>query len=261
MISKSIFVRLLTNSLSPAKRNFSLTSQVLDGASKSKQSRYASENYCYAIANQADYRKVEEFYKENFVCNDPLIRSLYPCERLPDEIKRFHNQEICCPSFTILAKDITKDTLVGVAVNFVLKKDYNRICKYLFLKDARVDHNLKKYFQVLSQLYQTPMLHRELRVDEIVKVSPTIASECSPEILRNLIHLSFNEARSRNYEFSSIHSTTAQTRYAAELLQCDKFWSKCYQDVLTQQSFKPPSIPKPPNDSLSVFVKNLNEMC
>lgn len=257
MISKSIFVKLLTNSLSSSSqvRHVSMTSRALAEATKS-----GYQNYCYAIAKQSDHKRLAEFYKENFICKDPLVRALYPCEIVPDEIKRFHITEISCPVFTILLKDRCNQKIIGVAVNSLLKKDDDRICKFLAMKSCVADHNLKKYFQVLSQLYQTPMLHRQLNVNEIVKVSPSVAENISPDIVRSLIQMSFNVATSKGFTHASVHSTTAQTRYAAELLKCDKFWSKCYHDALTQQSFKPPSIPKPPNDALSVHVKNLNEM-
>lgn len=259
MISKSIFIKSLTNSLSLV-RSISFTAPSLTRPSKSGCKEESSfKNLCFALAKPKDTRKVVEFVEQNFISKNPLIKCLFPCESPPEEIKRFHIDEVNCPSFTILARKSCDNKIVGIAVNTILKKDEDRICKYMKL--AKCNHNLKKYFQVLSQLYQTPMMHRQLKVNEIVKVKPSICAETSPDVIKNLIQMSFNVAKSKGFDYASIHSTTAQTRCAADSLKCDRFWSKCYHDVLTQQNFKPPSFPKPPNDALSVHVKNLNEMC
>lgn len=247
MFSKSIFVKI-TSCLQV--RNLSRQTSALSNKSAEKS------ELCYSIASPIDLCRILDYYEANFIRRDPLINALFP-RGIPVILKNYYKEEVSTSPILVVAKNLCTQGIVGIAVNSVLKKNDERICK--FFKQDRCDANLDKYFQTLTELYQSPKLNSKLCVDQILRVHAVTSAEDKKgqEIAKNLIAKSFEFGKKQKFVFSSIHCTSMAMKQLAEAMNCEKVWSKCYNDALIDGKYRPPSIPQPPNDSMNVYMKKL----
>lgn len=220
---------------------FSISS--LNTRNLSKLSSTSKPDICYSIANSSQNCKIFDFFEKNFIRRDPVINSLFQCG-YPKVLREYFENEVNSPPENIIATNKCNNEIVGVSLNTILKKKDDNLCKFMARES---DYHLKKYFQILTELFQSPKLNEKFCVDKIIRVHAVTSidddTSCQGmEIAKELMKKSFEMGKQQKFQYASIHCTSTDMMRAAEAMKCEKAWSSC---------------PKPPHDSMNVYTMKL----